>query len=334
MAGSAQLRAAVAALALTALVVTCARAGEGLPLRTVANVALPGPSNRFDYTSIDPTRGRLWIAHMDAGQLLAFDVRRRRVVRTVDAPGVHGVIVVPQIGRVYASATDDHELLTVDARTGRVLRHADAGEYPDGLAYDTRERRVFVSDESGGTEAVFDRSGARVGTVELGGEAGNVQYDPVSRRILVDVQTRNDVAVVNPRTLHVIRRVAVPGCDHPHGLYVDAPRRIAFVSCDGNARLVTLDLKPLRPTGTQSVGSSPDVLAFDPGLRRLYVAAESGEVAVFSEHGRRLVKLGQALVADEAHTVAVDPRTHLVYFPLERGSDDRPQLRVMAPVRR
>jgi len=322
------------AVAFATLAAAGAVAGDGLPLRTVANVSLPGPSNRFDYTSIDPTTRRLWIAHMDGGQLLAFDVRRRRVVRTIQAPGVHGVIAVPRIGRVYASATDDHELLTIDAGTGRVLRHADAGEYPDGLAYDPAVRRVFVSDESGGVEAVFGQGGKRVGTVELGGEAGNVQYDPGSRRILVDVQTRDEVAVVDPRSLRVVRRVALPGCDHPHGLNVDAPRRLAFVACDGNARLVTLDLHSVRPNGMQSVGSSPDVLAFDPALRRLYVAAESGEVAVFAERGRRLVKLGQAFLADEAHTVAVDPRTHLVYFPLERGSSGRPQLRVMAPVRR
>jgi len=83
--------------------------------------------------------------------------------------------------------------------------------------------------------------------------------------------------------------------------------------------------------GNGTVGRSPDVLAFDASAKRLYVAAESGEVAVFAERGRRLTKLGQAPLAPAAHTVAVDPRTHLVYFPLERGSDGRPQLRIMAP---
>jgi DNA-binding beta-propeller fold protein YncE len=329
----------IVALSLVAAATVAAgsgSAGGGLPLRTVANVALPGPSNRFDYASLDPTTGRLWIAHMDAGELLAFDTRRRRIERTIDAPGVHGVIAVPAIHRVYASATDDHELLTIDSRSGRVLRHADAGEYPDGLAYDPVERQVFVSDESGGVEAVFDRRGARIGTVELGGEAGNVKYDSGSGRILVAVQTRDDVAVVAARSHTVVRRVPVPGCDHPHGLLVDAPRRLAFVACDGNARLVTLDLRRgIRPVGQlQTVGSGPDVLALDPGLHRLYVAAESGEVAVFVERGRTIRKLGQAMLAAEAHTVAVDPRTHLVYFPLERGSDGGPELRVMAPTRR
>jgi DNA-binding beta-propeller fold protein YncE len=322
---------ALAALAAVAAVLAATRGSSGgtLPLRRVADVDLPGPANRFDYQSLDPTTNRLWIAHMNAGQLLAFDVRTRRVVRTVDAPGVHGVIAVPAVHRVYATATDDHELLTLDSRTGRVLRHAPAGDYPDGLAYDSVERRVFVSDESGGIEAVFDADGRRVGTVELGGEAGNVQYDRGSGRILVDVQTRDDVAVVDPRSRRVVRRIALPGCDGPHGLLVDSPRRLAFVACAGNAKLVTLDLQRLRPVATDGIGDDADVLAFDTTLRRLYVAAESGEVAVFAERGRRLRKLGQATLADGAHSVAVDPRTHLVYFPLEDG----PELRIMAPTR-
>jgi DNA-binding beta-propeller fold protein YncE len=304
---------------------------QSLPLKVVANISLPGPSNRFDYTSFDPTTSTLYIAHMDAGQLLVFDAKARRVIKTIAAPGVHGVIAVPQIHRVFASATDARQMLTMDSRSGRVTRSAPAGEYPDGLVYDPVERRVFVSDESGGIEAVFDGSGRRIGTVQLGGEAGNVQYDAVSGRILADVQTRNELAVIDPKTERVIRRVALPGCDHSHGLLVDAPRRLAFVACDGNARLLTLDLTTMKVTGNASVGSSPDVLAFDTALRRLYVSAESGDVAVFSERGRSVVKLGQAMLAPFAHTVAVDSRTHLVYFPLQSGSTGTPQLRIMAP---
>ena len=87
----------------------------------------------------------------------------------------------------------------------------------------------------------------------------------------------------------------------------------------------------MRVTGDASVGSTPDVLAFDAASHRLYVSAESGVVAVFAEtaHGER--KLGEATLASEAHTVAADPRTHLVYFPLQSGSSGAPQLLIMRP---
>jgi DNA-binding beta-propeller fold protein YncE len=269
------------------------------------------------------------MAHLGGGLVIVFDTKKRRVVKTIPAPGAHGVLAVPSLGRVYASATDAHELLTIDAATDRVLARAPAGNYPDGIAYDSADRRVYVSDESGGAEIVFSAAGHRLASVPLAGEAGNVQYDPVSGRVLADVQTRNEVAVISTRTNRVVRRIALPGCDHDHGLLVDAPRRLAFVACDGNAKLLTLDLGRMKVTDTASIGASADVLAFDTSLRRLYVSAESGDVAVFAERGRALSKLGQAFLAPEAHVVAVDSRTHLVYFPLEAG----PKLQIMKPTR-
>jgi YVTN family beta-propeller protein len=317
------------ALVAAGAVALAATAGS-FPLQLVARVALPGASNRFDYTSVDPAAGRLYIAHMNSSELLVFNLQTQSVIKTIAAPGVHGVIAVPQLHRVFASATDDHEVLTIDARTNAVIAHAPAGSYPDGLAYDTADRRVFVSDESGGVETVLNASGHRIATIALGGEAGNVQYDAGSGHVLVAVQSRDEVAVIDPRRNTIIRRIHVD-CAHPHGLLVDASRRLAFVACDGDGRLLTLDLRAMKVTGTSSVGPSPDVLAFDASLRRLYVAAESGQVAVFVEQLHGVRKLGQQELAPAAHTVAVDPRTHLVYFPLERGTNGTPQLLVMKP---
>jgi len=83
---------------------------------------------------------------------------------------------------------------------------------------------------------------------------------------------------------------------------------------------------------TEPVGKDPDVLAFDPGLKLLYVAAESGHVTVFRENGKALVT-DATLSMPHAHTVCVDPETHLVYFPLQ-DIDGHPVLRIMAPSER
>jgi DNA-binding beta-propeller fold protein YncE len=324
----------VVALVAAAVVVASGAASTlaaGLPLTTVARVPLSGPANRFDYTSFDPGTGWLWISHMDGDRLLAFDTKSRRIVKTIPAPGVHGVIAVPALGRVYASATNAQQVLTIDSHTGKILNHAPAGQYPDGLAYDPVERHIYVSDESGGVETVINAAGNRIATIPLGGEAGNVQYDNRSGKVLVDVQTRDDIAVIDPRTNRIVRRIPVPSCVSDHSLYIDSPHRLAFVTCDGNATLLTLDLRTMKFTGRFDVGDSPDVLAFDSSLRRLYVSAESGTVAVFVETGHAARRLGLSFLANEAHTVAVDPRTHLVYFPLQSGSTGGPQLLIMRP---
>jgi len=99
------------------------------------------------------------------------------------------------------------------------------------------------------------------------------------------------------------------------------------VAGEGNNQMAVLDLNTMRVNGKHAVGRDPDVLAFDPGKKRLYVAAESGQVTVFREDDRNLVFEGRMDIS-HAHTVAVDPRTHLVYFPLQ-NVEGKPVLRIM-----
>jgi DNA-binding beta-propeller fold protein YncE len=172
-------------------------------------------------------------------------------------------------------------------------------------------------------------TGHRVATVQLGGEAGNVRYDPGSDRLLVDVQSHNQIVVIDPRTRAIERRVPVPGCKHDHGLIIAAGR--AFVACDGNARLVVLGLPQLTVVGTQQIGADPDVLALDPARQFLYVAAESGVLTMLDVSAPAGRVLGRDRVGDNAHVVAVDPATGEVFLPIRRGASGRPQLLVMAP---
>jgi hypothetical protein len=51
-------------------------------------------------------------------------------------------------------------------------------------------------------------------------------------------------------------------------------------------------------------------------------------VTVFTERDGKVVLDGQVTLP-RAHTVSVDPRTHLVYFPLENVAG-HPLLRIMA----
>ena len=306
-----------------------------LPLRHVGEVALPGDGSRFDYASLDPGRGLLFIAHLGAGEVIEVSVRTGRVVRVIKAlSDVHGVLVVPQLHRVYATATGDNAVAAIDEDTGQILTRTATGAYPDGLAYDPLRHTVWITNEAGGSETVIDAAtGTLRGTVPLGGEAGNVAYDPGAGQILADVQGSNTLAVIDPATLTVTRRVPLPGCDHSHGLALDPAGRLAFIACDGNAALLTLDLNTWQVTGHDTVGQDPDVLTYDPGIRRLYVAAESGWVTTLGAHDRHLTVTGRAHLADGAHIVAVDPATHRSYYPVTHGPDGHPTLSIYEPAR-
>lgn len=118
---------------------------------------LPGPAVRFDYQSLDASHDRLYIAHMNADQLVVFDTKKREVVATLDGfPNVHGVWAVPELGRVYASATGEHKVTVVDMQTLKIIAKTGPIKYPDGIAYSPGAKRVFVSDEHGNADAVID----------------------------------------------------------------------------------------------------------------------------------------------------------------------------------
>src|SRR2546429_15116 len=155
------------------------------PLRVVADVPLPGSASRFDYQSLEPASGRLFISHMGAGQLVVFDVRAGRVIANLDGfPSVTGVLAVPVEHRAYAAATGDHVVVVVDDSTFRIVARVPGPRFPDGIAYAPEERRVFVAGETG--RGGFLNSGTNnspLGPNARAGEGGGPPPTPRPARV-------------------------------------------------------------------------------------------------------------------------------------------------------
>lgn len=306
--------------------------GGALPLKKLLHVPVDQATRRFDYASLDPRRGLLFVADLAGGRVLVFDVRANRLVKAIhQVQAVHGVLAVPELGRVYASATGVDEVVAIDEGTLEIVARTGGGHYPDGIAWDPRERKIYASDEHGATVAVVDAATSKlIRKIVVGGEVGNTQYDAASGLIYTNVQTKDDLVGIDPRTDAIVSHAALPGCRGNHGLLIEPKRRLAYVACEDNARLVTYSLATKRVVAAQTIGPDPDVLALDPGLRRLYVAGEAGVVSVFDVSAERPTSLGEGRLADNAHVVAVDSQTHRVFFPL-RDVGGKPVLRVMDP---
>jgi DNA-binding beta-propeller fold protein YncE len=310
--------------------------GAEVPWRLVASVPLGGHSARFDYQAVDSAAGRLYIAHQGDGTILVFDTARRRLIDTIRGlPDVHGVLLVPRLHRLFATATAAHELVAIDTRTRRVLSRHPAGIVPDGMAYDPVGQAIYISDErpAGALVVADDRSGRSIATIPLGGSAGNVQHDPTRRRILVGVETRDELAIVDPAQRSITTRVPLAGCHANHSLLVDDPARLLLIGCSGNGRLLVLDADTFAPVGHVDGAGHIDVLALDPARQQAYVTAEDGVITMLQLRGSaRPQVLGREKLL-RAHTIAIDSRTHLAYLPLGRGAG-RSSLRILRPTHR
>jgi DNA-binding beta-propeller fold protein YncE len=309
---------------------------SSFPLTPVIDLPLPGHASRFDYQWLDSASRRLYIAHLGDSSLVVFDLDGQRVTKEITGlPSVHGVIAAPEHHQLFATATAEKTLALIDDRTFDVRARVPAGEYPNGLAYDPKSGRVFVSNNSGIGVGVVDVKNAHaLPGIDVGGGAGNTQYDAESGHVLAAVHGRASLVDIDPASLRVTSRVALSGVSTCHGLLVASSLRLAFAACRGGSgpTLVVVDLRDRRQLQTLPLPPDIDVLAFDPGLERLYAASETGTVAVFAlASDRALRELGRGFVGPNAHTVAVDPVTHRVYFPIANASG-RPVLRVMNPV--
>jgi len=301
-------------------------------LKTIADVRLPGGTTRFDYQSLDPSTGYLYLSHMGDGTVVVFDMKTDKVLANLPGfPVVTGVLAVPALKSVYASVTRNHEIGVLDTEKLVVSKRIKDGKFPDGLAYSPETHKLFVSDESGGVETVIDtQRNERVDTIQMGGEVGNTQYDPASHLIYACVQTRNELVEINPETDKIQARYRLPGGEHPHGFYIDDQHGKAYIACEGDNKLLVFDMKNHSVENAFAVADGPDVLAFDRGLQLLYVAGESGSVSVFRFSNGKLDKLGDVKVGANSHSVSVNSETHRAYFPL-KNVNGLPILRIMTP---
>ena len=327
------IRILFASLFVSVVGAACAHAQQiKLPLRTETEVPLTGKASRLDYVSFDEQGERLYIAHLGDSMLTVVDTKANKVIGDVkDLKHVHGVLAVPETHRVYASATGTDELAVIDDRTLQVIARVPTGKYPDGIAYDSTEKKLYVSNKQGRSDTVIDASSNKVvTTIPRGGPAGNTRYDPVSNRIYVAVSGLNQIVEIDPTTYKIVASDPLPGCSGAHGLLIDGERRLAFAACEDNAKLAVFDLAAKKPAAVYRVGDSPDVLAFDAGMRRLYVSSESGYLTIFDEMTGGLETVGNEFYAANAHTVAVDSSNHRIFLPLE-NVNGKPVLRIAVP---
>jgi DNA-binding beta-propeller fold protein YncE len=257
------------------------------------------------------------------------------VARIAHVATVRGVAIADSLDRILATAAATNELVLVDANSLTEVGRVATGRAPDGVAWDAADGVVAVSDQGDGAISLLPDGG--MGTrvqIALGTETGNVTYDAARSRFWITVVRSGAVdqlVSVDPRANAILERVDLPGCAGAHGLRLHPDGRSAYVACESNATILRVDLAPTHAIVSAPVGASPDVLAIDEARGLLYVAAESGDLTVFDLARAGLVDLDDEHPDDTAHTIAVDPATHRVFLPLERGAAGTPVLRIMRP---
>jgi DNA-binding beta-propeller fold protein YncE len=301
-------------------------------LKQIATIDLPGPKGkRFDYLTIDPSRHFLFSTHLGAGLLYVVDLRTNKVVKTFeDLPGIEGVELAPDVNKAYTSNWQENNIGVIDLEQMKLIKKVPTESKPDGIAYAPPFHKIYVSDERAKAEAVVDVTKDEIiTTIHFESETGNPRYDPVSKHVFVNLQDKNVIAEIDPATDKEVAEYPVGKCKGNHGMALDSEHRLAFLSCEGNDLMTVFRLDTHEPIAYFPQAKGGDVIAFDPGLKRIYVACYDGAISVFQEDDpTHFRKLGDVPVQKKVHSLAIDLSNHRVYVP-EQEENGAPAAKIV-----
>ncbi|HEY6204364.1 MAG TPA: hypothetical protein VI056_15185 [Candidatus Limnocylindria bacterium] len=204
----------------------------------------------------------------------------------------------------------------------KLLGQVPVGERPNGVAFDFQQSHAYTFDLGdlpgvGCTSTIVDIATRTViGRVALPGRPRWALYDPVSLAVYANISDPPCIVVIETNERKIGRVIDVPSAG-PHGLaLVD---HSLFCATDAGELIVVARDGRLR--ARLKLAAAPDVVMFDRGLRRLYVATGSpGLVQSFDTTDLRLIETIET--EEGAHTIGWDPdlRRLRVFAPTSCGA--------------
>ena len=271
-----------------------------------------GADGGWDILSVDPAAHRLYIGRRDS--VTAVDLASGQVTdRLALADGGHSALAIPGTGDVLITNGNADNATIVDGRTGKLRATIPTGKKPDAATWDPATRMIWVMTPGDGAITIVDPARAKaIGTVQVGGSLEFAASDGHGK-LYVNVEDRNEVAVIDTRTRKLIRREPLPGCDGPTGIAYDPATKETLSAC-ANGVAVVLSAAG-KPVASLTIGKRPDGAAFDE--RRHLALVPSGADGTLSvielSPTPRLVQV--VPTAKSARTIALDPSTGRAYLP-------------------
>lgn len=274
-----------------------------------------GGEGGWDYLSVDTKARRLYVTH--ATKIVVIDLDQEAVVGEIaDTPGVHGFAVAPELGRGFSSNGRENKVSIVDLITLKTLGKVDTGENPDAILYEPGRKEVYAFNGRGQSATVIAaESGKVVATISLGGKPEFAAADPISGRVFVNVEDKNEIAVIDTKAHTVVARWPIAPGEEASGMTIDLAHHRLFIGCHNKVMLM-LDSRDGKALGSVPIGQGVDANEFDPQTRFAFASCGDGTVTVARENDAAdALSVVQTLVTERgARTMALDPRTHRIYL--------------------
>jgi YVTN family beta-propeller protein len=298
----------------------------------IAKKTVLGGEGGWDYLYCDSAARRIYLSR--STHVMVVDADSYAVIGDIpNTPGVHGIVIVPDLNKGFTSNGRDNSVTIFDLKTLKETGKVAVGKNPDAIMYDPASKRVFTfNGGSQDTTAIDAGTDKVVGTVGLGGKPEFAVSDEKGH-VYVNIEDKSEVAQLDSNKLAVDARWSLAPGEEPSGLAIDRKHHRLFSVCS-NKLMVVLNTDNGKVVTTLPIGSGTDAAAFDPDTGFAFSSNGEGTLTVVHEDSPDKFTVAESVPTQRgARTMTLDQKTHRLfsvsaeYGPTPAPTTERPRPR-------
>ena len=296
--------------------------------RLESAATLKSGSPDWDYVTLDPARGYLFIGRRGEG-VTVYDVNAKKVVRTIEkTEDANAIALVPEFDRGYTT-NGDGTTTAFQLSTLRPINRIKLGEDADSGTYDPVTKQIaFTMGDSRQIAFVDARTGTLTGKLAMESKKLDGTAPDGEGNLFMALRDRNAVAKIDVAARKVTAEWKTTGCEQPTGLAFDRTNKRIFVGCRGNNPvLAILDSDSGKVVSTVEIGRGNDGVIYDPATRKIYTSnGVDANLVIYDQVDPDTYTLAEATTTRPyARTMAYDPKTRKIYLVTAEGTADPAQ---------
>jgi DNA-binding beta-propeller fold protein YncE len=293
--------------------------GWAQPARTtqpykVIKTAKVGGDGGFDYVYADVAGRRLYIPRTGTTpRVTVFNIDTLKPIGEIPNANARGVAIDPKSNHGFCSSKP---VVMWDTKTLATIKTIEVQGNPDGILFDPFNDRVYVFSHSAPNATVINaKDGSVAGTIDLGGAPEQAVTDGKGH-LYVDIEDKDNVAVVDAKTLKVTAHYGLSGKGGgPAGLAFDMKHHILFAACHDPATMVVLNAKDGKIITSLPIGTGVDGAVFNPATMEAFSSQGDGTLTVVKEKSPASFSVTQNVQTQRsAKTLTLDPKTNQIYL--------------------
>jgi len=281
----------------------------------IADTFPVGGDGNWDYVTFDPASKQIYIAR--STHVMVVDAASGKIVADISGQKQnHGVAVVPSAGRGFITDSGDGSVVIFNLKTYKVLGKVAADDDADGVIYDPSCGKVLVSCGDANVLVVISpdvdpTAGKADAKIALGGKPEFLAAD--QDKIYVNLVDKNEVAVIDSKTMKVIHRWPTAPGGSPCGLSIDPEHHRLFVGCRKPQKLIVMSTEDGKVLADLPIGAGVDATCYGGDI---FASCRDGSLAVARETAPGKFEIVQTVTTRQgSKTMAVDAATQTVFLP-------------------